>query len=52
MPLEENVEEVLTVYYNFYKATGEMAQWLRALDALAEDLGSILSHPHVVHNHL
>jgi hypothetical protein len=31
---------------------GEMAQWLKGLAALAEDLGSIPNTHLVVHNHL
>ena len=40
--LNENMTQKLELWGG---GAGEMAQWLRALDALAEDLGSI-QHPH------
>jgi hypothetical protein len=38
-------------YKNIKTGAGELAQWLRALTALPEDLELILSNHMVAHNH-
>ena len=42
--------EVITPYEECVLWAGEMAQWLRALTALPEDPGSILSTHMAAHN--
>lgn len=47
-----NYSQYKPLEYYFVYGAGELAQWLRALAALSEDLGSILSTHMQAYNHL
>lgn len=47
----QNKRTITFLVYETQKKTGEVAQWLRALAAVAESLGSGLTTHMMVHNH-